>query len=528
MELYDKDNSSTVICGAEVEKKESVNLSKIITQLTKSKGGLYPHEILMLNMVSRYKSNFKNNFEWFWKKDLGIDNPQMLIDKLINQGFVDIEDDKATISRLTIPEIKEFLKEYGCKLTGKKAELLDRLFAECDISDVGSKFTQRRYCLTDKGKEEIEREENEYVMFTFRKGYSISIYEMNIMLYQNNPLNLSYKELIWRRFLEESEDDLKNLYFGSYRNTRLNMSYFLRDENRDSERLYYLCEVVAYDLSGLPNSYYFDFSESAYAIERDIKNYFPYSEQSFIVIAPAIVDDIYALREKMKLEGLNFEEEVIKNLKEIKVYRSVFTPEERIEILFAELDEDIEKLEEIYSIAEKRMRDYSSKLNNGDEKTTIEYYSKLNNVDEETIREYFSELNDKAEKRLIIEESTKDIKENRWMLESNRDTYFEFNKNIIENEIDKVDRLESDWLVLQPPESIKGTIYLQICIEIIDGDYRKEGQNFHIELCFEDDEGNLTSFRKDNLTKAEVLKIFIDYFENKNLPNITNWYSVEL
>lgn len=502
-------------------KKRPINLRKIINQLTKSKGGLYPHEILMLNKVSRYKTNSENIFQWFWKNELGVDNPQDIINDLYDRGFVDVEDTKTTISRLTIPEIKEYLKEYGCKLTGSKTELLDRLFNECDVSTIGSKLTKRKYCLTDKGKQEIESEENEYLRIEYG---SSSIYEMNILLYKNNPLNLSYKDIIWRRFLKESEDALQSLEFGIYRNTRLEMSCFLRDENRDNERLYYLCEVVVYDLSGLPNSYHPDFSESAYAIERDIKNYFPYSEQSFIVIAPAVVDDIYALREKMKLEGLNFEEEVIKNLKEIKVYRSVFTIEERIEILFAELDGDIEKLEEIYSIAEKRMRDYSSKLNNVDEKTTIEYYSKLNNVDEKTIKEYFSKLSEDAEKRLIREEST----ENRWMLEDDRDTFFEFDKNIIENEINKVDKLATEWLVLQPPESIKGTIYLQVCIEIIDGDYRREGENFHIELCFEDEEENLTSFRKDNLTKAEVLKIFIDYFENNNLPDLKDWYRVEL
>ena len=49
-------------------KKRPINLRKIINQLTKSKGGLYPHEILMLNKVSRYKTNSENIFQWFWKK----------------------------------------------------------------------------------------------------------------------------------------------------------------------------------------------------------------------------------------------------------------------------------------------------------------------------------------------------------------------------------------------------------------------------------------------------------------------------
>jgi hypothetical protein len=405
--------------------------------------------------------------------------------------------------------------------------LIDRLFVEGDVGAIESKLPPPRYCLTDLGKEEIEREENEYIISC--KISTISIYEMNILLYKNNPLNLSYKDFIWRRYLEESEEALKKLRFGIYRNTRLQMYYFLNDENRDKERLYYLCEVVAYDLSGLDNNYYPKYSETKESIESHLEYFFPYRKRySFITIAPAVIAYIDVLRKKMEAEGLNFKEEVIKNLKDIKVYRSVFTPEERIEILFAELDGNIEKLEDIYSIAEKRMRDYCNKLNNGNEETIIDYYSTLNNVDKKTIKEYFNKLNDYAEKIRAREESTKDRKENRWMLESDRDTFFEFDKNVIENEINKIDKLETDWLVLEPPESIKGTIYLQISIEGTDADYRRNGENFHIELCFEDDEENLTSFRKDNLTKAEVLKIFIDYFENNNIPDIKDWYSVEL
>jgi len=101
--------------------------------------------------------------------------------------------------------IKGFLKEYGCKLTGNKPELLDRLFTECDISAIDSKLTQRRYCLTDKGKEEGEREENEYVMFTLENGNGISIFEMNIMLYKDNPLNLSYKDIIWKKYIKQAQ-----------------------------------------------------------------------------------------------------------------------------------------------------------------------------------------------------------------------------------------------------------------------------------------------------------------------------------
>ena len=504
--------------------RRPIILSNIINELTKSKYGLYPYEILMLNMVSRYKTNSDNNFQWFWENELGIKNPQDIINSLYERGFVDVEDTRTTITRLTISEIKEYLKEYGCKLTGKKEELLDRLFNECDVSAIGKKLTQRRYCLTDMGKNEIESEENEYII----KGNYIPIYEMNILLYKNNPLNLSYEDIIWNRFLEQSEKELNALNFGLYRNTRLSMSWFLADKNRDKERLYYLCEVVAYDLSGLSNSYHPEYNETAYHIESDIEHLFHFMDRPFISIAPAVIEDIKSLKEKMESEGFNFEDEIIKNLNEIKVYRSIFTPKERIEILFAELDENLEKLEEVYSIAEKRYKEYGKTLENGNENTIIEFFSKLNNVDKNIIAEYFNKLYDRAEEILNANESSNNEEKGKWKLENDVDTFYEFDKNVIENEINKLDTLESDWLLLEPPKSIKGTIYIQVCIETVEEDYRIEGKKYHIELCFEDEDENLISFRKDDLTKEEVIKIFTNYFENSELPNIENWYSVEL
>ena len=373
-----------ISCHAELPEREKVNLKQIIPQLTKSKGGLYPHEIVMLNEVSRYKTNTENRFSWYWENDLGVEDPQALIDKLVSQGFADVEDTKTTISRLTIPEIKEFLKEYGCKLTGNKPELLDRLFAECDIPAIDRTLMQRRYCLTDKGKEEVECEENEYIMFTFRKGNGISIFEMNIMLYNNNPLNLTYKDIIWEKYVKKAEEDLKNFHFGGYRCCAWNMSRFLRDENRYDESLYYLCEAAVYDLSGL--DWYRRSSEDTLEnLEWKIQHYFPYKSQlfdyndfSYITIAPALVDDIRSMQIDMESKRLNFKEKVIKNLKEIKLFKEVFSTEEKIEIIFAELDEDYDKLEEIYSKLEKIIKDKYNKLM----EETIKYFGECEKYDD--------------------------------------------------------------------------------------------------------------------------------------------------
>ena len=359
-------------------KKEKLDLNDIIPQLTKSKGGLYPHEILMLNQVSWYKTNSENRFAWFWENEWGI-NPQLLIDKLFNEGFIGVEDTRTTISRLTIPEIKVFLKEYGCNLTGKKAELIDRLFAECDIPAIDGKLKQRRYCLTDKGKEEVESEENEYVMYTVEKGNGISIFDMNIILYKNNPLDLSYKDIIWRKYVNQAEEELQNSDFGGYSHTRWSMGRFLKDAGRYEESLYYFCESAVYDLAGL-TFYSGTYDDDLSKLEWMIQHSFPYNNQSLWAITPALVDELIWIQTDIESIGLNYREQIIKNLKEIKIVQEVFSLEEKIEIFFAEINEDYDKLEEIYSKLEKTMKDKYNKLM----EETIKYFVEGEECDDDT------------------------------------------------------------------------------------------------------------------------------------------------
>ena len=118
-----------------------------------------------------------------------------------------------------------------------------------------------------------------------------------------------------------------------------------------------------------------------------IKHEFPYSDVAtryggglYIYIAPGLVDYISSMQRDMEAKGVNFKEKVIKNLKEIKLAKEVFSTEEKIEIFFAELDEDYDKLEEIYSKLEKTMKDKYNKLM----EETIKYFVEGEECDDDT------------------------------------------------------------------------------------------------------------------------------------------------
>lgn len=107
---------------------------------------------------------------------------------------------------------------------------------------------------------------------------------------------------------------------------------------------------------------------------------------------------------------------------------------------------------------------------------------------------------------------------------NNNDILGTTDKHLIEVELNKVYNLETEWLVLEPFESIKNTIFLQIYLDEDSKNNEKENRRFHIELGYKNTEGEVIIYEKEDLTLEEALQIFVNYFEN-NLPDIKEWHS---
>ena len=97
----------------------------------------------------------------------------------------------------------ELLKERGMKVSGKKAELVDRILDGADHGALEAKYSDRYYRLTPKGQQELA--ENEYIPYLDKTGY-MSIWEMNQELFRNNPDGFDYRDIVWRTLNKRSEE----------------------------------------------------------------------------------------------------------------------------------------------------------------------------------------------------------------------------------------------------------------------------------------------------------------------------------
>ena len=85
-----------------------------------------------------------------------LSNYKKIINKLLEENYMRVSDIKESIAYLTIPDLKEILRTKKLKLTGRKSELLDRIFENFSDDELKGYVKDRRYILTELGAEELK------------------------------------------------------------------------------------------------------------------------------------------------------------------------------------------------------------------------------------------------------------------------------------------------------------------------------------------------------------------------------------
>ena len=328
-------------------------LSNLLKVATPSNQGLYPHEILMLEYAPRFKAK-GNTFQNFWYWQYSVTDPQAILDSLFERGFTKMGDLRSALEKLKLPEVKEELKCINQKVTGKKAELIDRLMEFGDLVALDKKYPERHYVLTPKGEQELK--ENQYVSYLHRNRY-MSVWEMNHRIAQTH---YPYRDILWGYFNEQTGIHFQNFDFGLYRNVRLDMYQFLMEENKPKTAFHMLCEVLSFDLSGLGNS-----EKNLFEWERNnpecylmiyesrAEHFFPY-ENTTLTIPPAVSTWFAEMQTTLGLDDKGYKDAILRELQKTHPPRRIFTDAEYADIIIATIHNDTDTLSAIYKKAEKR------------------------------------------------------------------------------------------------------------------------------------------------------------------------------
>lgn len=343
----------SISIGTKSQEPEIVPIEVLLNKATKSKRGLYPHEILMLDYAHTYNTS-NNYFQGFWLYQYSVKEPQKILQSLETRGFIVAGDLKSALTHITVADLKKELQSIGQKVTGKKDVLIDRLLCSADHSILESKYKERYFILSESGKAELK--ENDYVSYLHKNRF-LSIWDMNYLLWHDNYLHLGYRDIIWEELNKQSIENFKDGNMGLYRNNRLSMYQFLLEEDKKKAAFPLLCEVVMYDLSGLGNNE--EFSEDKewknFKLELSLDMNFPY-EKSCVALPPSIVQSLKDMQEFLKASDDIFAGELLKQFVGIHLYRRIFSDEECVQIVINELNNNKEALSIIYKKAENRLK----------------------------------------------------------------------------------------------------------------------------------------------------------------------------
>lgn len=263
----DNNNSAQIVSWSMLNTPEQIK--KAVDNSFPSKNGLKWTEILFLSRSESFYTNQKN-FEDYWYLSYGINDPTELLNQLNDMGFITPEPLEDSIKKLTTAEIKEKLKYFALKVSGKKQELINRLLTNVSMVDLEKYIAKRYYKLTDLGNSEIKQ--NEYVFqfgyYNRSNLYGFDIWWLNAKIYENPTMN--YRDLIWGELNKQSiiaKEKFNDGYFYEYIRIREIMAQFLLDEKKNYKTA----------LSLLAEAYYIYGNTEAinsFIVSRNHKNHF--------------------------------------------------------------------------------------------------------------------------------------------------------------------------------------------------------------------------------------------------------------
>lgn len=321
------------------------NLEENIKNSFPNKYGLYPHEILVLCYAHRFFTS-GNHYQSFWLYRYGIDDMDKLLNSLMERGFLEVGGLEHAVSNETISILKDELRSHGLKVSGRKAELVQRLLNEVPHDILRSRFQKKRYALTAAGQDAVNADD--YVLYIHRNRYiCLSIWAMNRIMH-TEPV-MPYRDKIWEFFNEKMLETFFSGEFDTYRLCLSIMSSFLQEENLYLEQLTFLFKSFYCDLSGLWST----FSLEHIYIFAD--SYFPYSKSRHKILPSSLICALKC-KEELNLTDSEFGDLFLSAIEEMELPMHLFTKGECLRILFAEIQKDEQTLNDIYNHAAQRFQ----------------------------------------------------------------------------------------------------------------------------------------------------------------------------
>ncbi|MDD6455980.1 MAG: SAP domain-containing protein, partial [Lachnospiraceae bacterium] len=114
-------------------------------------------------------------------RECGLTNPSALHRQLLADGYLKPASIQEQLEVMTVPELKQILASIGAKVSGKKADLIQRISTQADPDVLKAHLGagKKLYSLTDKGRDFLQSHED-YIRFHqyARYGFTLADYKL--------------------------------------------------------------------------------------------------------------------------------------------------------------------------------------------------------------------------------------------------------------------------------------------------------------------------------------------------------------
>ena len=371
------------VCGySSFDNPINFTIDYLLENATPSKNGLYPHEILMLSFAESYTSK-TTEFDNFWKSKYRVRDPKIIIEKLFNEGFLEFEPFELALKRNPRRILNQELTNIGFaeqEIPLAREDCVKKILSCGNLEELKNKYPSR-YQLTELGINELYN--NEYV-FYLHENPIMSIWKMNYLLNNNNPKNLSFRDIILRELPKDDFEALTKNDFESSLNIRKIHFDFLLEDFSQKQALQLLLSIAYYELSGYKIISLQDYEDNSMSsLKAIISESFPYAE-SKIRLSERTINKIKGFAMLSDRNIHDFRQIFFLVFRKYSVPpRHIFDLRETWDIIENEVEENNEVLNKIYNNAHDRLAyEYNQlclkhyKSLSEYEKNKIDYYDK--------------------------------------------------------------------------------------------------------------------------------------------------------
>ena len=121
------------------------------------------------------------------------------LDRLLENGYLALGDIHENISLKTMPELKSVLSEHRLKVSGKKADLVQRILEHLPPDEVHALFPVGVYKITEKGVTALEP----YSILALNTDYNLGLSKYRLLQARENFPDISDEDLIVRMLSED-------------------------------------------------------------------------------------------------------------------------------------------------------------------------------------------------------------------------------------------------------------------------------------------------------------------------------------